>query len=59
VLEDLSRRTGQFEMVATEDVSLLNRSFFTGGELAVSESQESDFLEYERSGKGLMGLHSL
>jgi hypothetical protein len=42
VLEDPSRRTGQFEMVAAEDVSLLNRSFFNSGKLPVSESQKSD-----------------
>lgn len=55
MLEDLSRRTGQFEMVATDDVSLLNAAsleqfdgalFFTSGEPPVSESQKSDLLEF-------------
>jgi type 1 glutamine amidotransferase len=67
VLEDLSRRNGQFEMVATEDVSLLNAAsleefdgvlFFTSGELPVSESQKSGLLEFVWSGKGFMGVHS-
>lgn len=67
VLQDLSRRTGQFEIVNTEDVSLLNAAtlqqfdgvlFFTSGELPVTDSQKSDLLQFVQSGKGFMGVHS-
>jgi hypothetical protein len=60
----LPRRTGQFEMVAIEDVSLLNASsleqfdgvLFTSRELPVSESPKSDLQEFVPSGKGFMGV---
>ena len=67
VLQDLAQRTGQFEIVATDDVSLLNASslatfdavlFFTSGELPISDSQKSDLLQFVRSGKGFAGVHS-
>ena len=67
VLQDLAQRTGQFEIVATDDVSLLNASslatfdavlFFTTGELPISDSQKSDLLQFVRSGKGFAGVHS-
>ena len=46
---DLSGRIGQFEMVAIEDVSLLNRRCSVySRELPVSESPKSDLLEFAR-----------
>ncbi len=67
VLQDLANRTGQLEIVATDDVSLLNAAnlasfdavlFFTSGELPVSDSQKADLLQFVRSGKGFAGVHS-
>ena len=52
VLEDLSR------LNATSLEQFDGVLFFTSGELPVSESQKSDLLEFVRSGKGFMGLHS-
>lgn len=61
------RAGGRVEIVATEDVGMLNAStlrgfdavlFFTSGELPVTEQQKRDLLEFVRSGKGFGGVHS-
>jgi uncharacterized protein (TIGR03437 family) len=66
-LEQIGRQTGSFEITATEDLSQLNAAtlaqydavfFFTSGELAISDSQKQDLLDFVRSGKGFGGAHS-
>ncbi len=67
VLRDIAARTGRLEVVATEDLSLLSAAglvnfdavfFFTSGELALSDQQKTDLLNFVRSGKGFGGAHS-
>lgn len=54
-------------VTATEDLSLITADrlrafdavfFFTSGELALSDSQKRDLLEYVRGGRGFGGVHS-
>jgi uncharacterized protein len=61
------RAGGRVEIVATEDVGMLNAAtlrgfdavlFFTSGELPVTEQQKRDLLEFVRAGKGFGGVHS-
>src|SRR5258708_39323599 len=61
VMREVAARSGKLEVVATEDVSLLNAAalsqfdavfFFTSGELPVSDLQKRDLLDFVRSGKG-------
>jgi uncharacterized protein (TIGR03437 family) len=67
VLQDLANESGLFEVVNTEDVSLLNAGylrdfdavyFFTSGELPLSDQQKADLLEFVLQGKGFGGSHS-
>ena len=67
VLRALAAESGKLEVVATNDVSLLNAQtlrefdavfFFTSGELPISTQQKRDLLEFVRSGKGFGGAHS-
>jgi type 1 glutamine amidotransferase len=66
-MNDVATRTGKLEVVATEDLSLLNRDtladfdaifFFTSGELELSDQQKLDLLDFVRGGKGFGGAHS-
>lgn len=67
VMRSVAAATGKLEVVATEDVSLLNAAtlrsydavfFFTSGELPISDQQKRDLLDFVRSGKGFGGAHS-
>ena len=67
ILKQIGDRSGTFEVTATEDCALLSRDglkdyhavvFYTTGELPVSEEQKSAFLNFIRSGKGFVGIHS-
>ena len=67
VMQDIARSTGAFEIVHTEDVSLIDADylrgfdavyFFTSGELPLSEAQKSALLDFIRQGKGFGGSHS-
>jgi len=67
VFQDLATQSGLFEVVNTEDVSLLNADylrnfdavyFFTSGELPLSDQQKADLLDFVRQGKGFGGSHS-
>jgi len=67
VLTDLAEQSGRFEVVITEDVSLINADylrdfdavfFFTSGELALSDQQKAALLDFVSSGKGFGGAHS-
>ena len=63
----LAQESGLFEVVNTEDVSLLNAGylrdfdavyFFTSGELPLSDKQKTDLVDFVRQGKGFGGSHS-
>jgi type 1 glutamine amidotransferase len=67
VLRDIGLRTGSFDTVASEDLALVTRdslarfdaiAFFTSGELPLDDGQKSALLEFVRSGKGFVGIHS-
>jgi type 1 glutamine amidotransferase len=67
ILQDVGRRAGAFEVTATDDSSLVTHDnlarydavvFFTSGELPMSEAQRAALLDFVRSGKGFVGIHS-
>ena len=67
ILKEIGERSGAFEVTATEDCSLLSRSgltnfdavvFYTTGELPISDEQKLAFLDFIKSGKGFVGIHS-
>ena len=67
VLTQLGDRSGAFEVTATEDFSEFTADnlrryaavmFFTTGELPMSEAQKSALLDFVRSGRGFLGVHS-
>jgi type 1 glutamine amidotransferase len=67
ILKGIGERSGAFEVTATEDCSLLSRSglakfdavvFYTTGELPISDEQKLAFLDFIKSGKGFVGIHS-
>ncbi len=66
-LEEMARRGGVLEITATENLSQITAAnlrqydavfFFTSGELALSEQQRRDLLDFVRQGKGFGGAHS-
>ena len=67
VMRELGERSGVFEVVSSEDLSLINAEtlrgfdvlyFFTSGELPLSDQQKADLLAFVRGGKGFGGVHS-
>lgn len=67
VLRQAAILDGRLEIVATEDLSMLNAAtlrefdavlFFTSGELPISDSQKQALLDFVRAGKGFGGVHS-
>ena len=67
VFKELGEKSGAFEVVATQDCSLLNKEalkqfdvvvFYTTGELPISDEQKQDFMAFIKSGKGFIGIHS-
>ena len=67
ILTELGRRSGIFEVAATEDMSELSAEnleryaavmFFTSGELPMSDAQRTALLNFVRSGRGFIGVHS-
>src|SRR5207249_2316597 len=67
VMQDLGARSGAFEVVCSEDLSLISADslrdfdvlyFFTSGELELSDQQKTDLLAFVRDGKGFGGVHS-
>jgi type 1 glutamine amidotransferase len=67
ILQNLGRQTGAFEVTPTEDSSLVTRDglarydavvFFTSGELPMSDGQKAALLDFVRSGRGFVGIHS-
>ena len=67
VLQALGRQSGVFDVTATDESSLVTREtlvrydavvFFTTGELPMFDDQKAALLEFVRSGKGFVGIHS-
>src|SRR5215212_5042619 len=67
VMEQLGARSDAFEVVSSEDLSLITAEtlrgfdvlyFFTSGELALTDQQKADLLEFVREGKAFGGVHS-
>ena len=67
ILTELGRRSGVFEVTATEDTSEFSTGnleryaavmFFTSGELPMSDAQKTALLTFVRSGRGFLGVHS-
>ena len=67
VVSSLGKKSGLFEVVATDECDLLNREdlkrfdavlFATTGELPITDEQKQDFIEAIRSGKAFIGVHN-
>jgi type 1 glutamine amidotransferase len=67
ILTQLGRNSGVFEVTATEDTSALSTEnleryaavmFYTTGELPISGAQKTALLDFVRSGRGFLGVHS-
>ena len=67
MLQRLGEQSGAFVSIATLDCSLINADylknfdglvFYTTGELPFSEEQKQAFLDFIKSGKGFIGIHS-
>jgi uncharacterized protein len=67
VMRDLGKRSGAFEATVTQDCALISKSsleqyaaviFFTTGELPLDEGQKKALVEFVRSGRGFVGIHS-
>jgi hypothetical protein len=67
ILTQLGRNSGAFEVTATEDTSEFSTEnlkryaavmFYTTGELPMSGSEKTALLNFVRSGRGFLGVHS-
>lgn len=67
VMRDLGTRSGAFEATVTQDCSLISEAslkpyaaviFYTTGELPLDEAQKKALIEFVRSGRGFVGIHS-
>jgi type 1 glutamine amidotransferase len=67
ILKEIGERAGAFEVTATKDCSLISRDglkqydavvFYTTGELPITDEQKAAFLDFIKSGKGFVGIHS-
>jgi type 1 glutamine amidotransferase len=67
ILKQIGERSRAFDVTATQDCSLLSRDnlkqydavvFYTTGELPISDEQKAAFLDFIKSGKGFVGIHS-
>jgi uncharacterized protein len=67
ILTQLGSNSGVFEVTATEDTSEFSPDnleryaavmFYTSGELPMSEAQKTALLNFVRSGRGFLGVHS-
>lgn len=66
ILKQIAERSG-IEVTATEDCSLVSREglkpyeaivFYTTGELPMSDEQKAALIDFVKSGKGFVGIHS-
>ena len=67
ILTQLGKSSGVFEVTATEDTSEFSTEnltryaavmFYTTGELPMSNAEKSALLDFVRSGRGFVGVHS-
>jgi type 1 glutamine amidotransferase len=67
ILTQLGRNSGAFEVTATEDIAEFSADnlqryaavmFYTSGELPMSGDQKAALLNFVRSGRGFLGVHS-
>jgi uncharacterized protein len=67
ILKQIGERSGAFEVTATQDCSALTRDnlkqysavvFYTTGELPITDEQKAAFLDFIKSGKAFVGIHS-
>ena len=67
ILTQLGRDSGVFEVTATEDTSEFSTEnlkryaavmFYTSGEIPMSGAQKTALLDFVRSGRGFLGVHS-
>jgi uncharacterized protein len=67
ILSRIGQSSGMFDVTATEDVSALSAEnlaryaavmFYTTGELPMSAEQKAALLDFVRSGRGFVGVHS-
>ena len=67
ILTQLGRNSGVFEVTATEDTSEFSTEnlkpyaavmFYTTGEIPMSGAEKTDLLNFVRSGRGFLGVHS-
>ena len=67
ILTQLGSNSGVFEVIATEDTAELSTEnleryaavmFYTTGELPMSDAQKTALLNFVRSGRGFLGVHS-
>jgi len=67
ILTQLGKDSGAFEVAATEDTSEITTEnlrryaavvFYTSGELPMSGGEKSALIEFVRSGRGFLGIHS-
>ena len=67
ILAQLGSNSGVFEVTATEDASEFSTEnleryaavmFYTTGELPMSDAQKAALLNFVRSGRGFLGVHS-
>ena len=67
ILTQLGASLGAFEVVATEDLSAFSTEnldryaavmFYTSGEIPMNDAQKTALLDFVRSGRGFIGVHS-
>jgi type 1 glutamine amidotransferase len=67
ILADIGRRSGAFEATVTQDCSLISAQslksyaaiiLYTTGELPIGDGQKRALVDFVRSGRGLVGIHS-
>src|SRR5215467_9489184 len=67
ILTQLGSASGAFEVIATEDLSEFSSGnleryaavmFYTSGEIPMSGAQKMALLNFVRSGRGFLGVHS-
>jgi uncharacterized protein len=67
IMRELGQNSGAFEATVTQDCSLISEAslkqyaavvFFTTGELPLDDAQKKAFIEFVRSGRGFVGIHS-
>jgi hypothetical protein len=67
IMKEIGDKSGAFEATVSEDCSLIDADrlrqfaaivFYTTGELPISDAQKAALLEFVKSGKGFVGIHS-